>query len=387
MQLVEVTDAATAKAFILANVEINKMDPHYIRPLDKDIRQIFDPCRNKTFAHGEVIRWILEDAQGRLIGRIAAFVNTRYTNKGDDMPVGGIGFFDCINDQRAADILFDVSKHWLMQRGMHAMDGPVNFGERDRWWGLLVHGFEEPLYCMNFNPPYYRALFEDYGFRTFYNQLCFSLEIHKPFHKKILNRHAAVAADPAFQFVHADKRRLEKFARDFAIVYNKAWAGHEGMKAMPEEQAIRMFRQMKPVMDEQIVWFVYHHKDPVAIFINLPDLNQWFKYLDGRFSLWDKLRFMRIKKTRTNTKMVGLVFGIVPEYQGKGVDGYMIVEASKVLQQLAYTQYEMQWIGDFNPKMINLARRFGETLNSRTLTTYRYLFDPLKEFNGHPLVG
>jgi hypothetical protein len=57
-------------------------------------------------------------------------------------PVGGVGFFDCVNDQSAADMLFDVAKHWLLQKGMQAMDGPVNFGERDRWWGLLVKGFE-----------------------------------------------------------------------------------------------------------------------------------------------------------------------------------------------------------------------------------------------------
>jgi hypothetical protein len=87
-----------------------------------------------------------------LIGRIAAFVNKRYKNKGDDVPVGGMGFFDCINNQEAADMLLDVARHWLGQRGMEAMDGPINFGERDKWWGLLVEGFHEPLWSMNFNP-------------------------------------------------------------------------------------------------------------------------------------------------------------------------------------------------------------------------------------------
>ena len=78
----------------------------------------------------------MKNEEGKLIGRIAAFVNKKYKNKGDDVPVGGIGFFDCINDQEAADMLFDVAKHWLIQKGMEAMDGPINFGERDRWWGI-----------------------------------------------------------------------------------------------------------------------------------------------------------------------------------------------------------------------------------------------------------
>jgi len=116
MQLTEVSDKKTAREFLEANVEINKNDPNYIRPLDKDINEVFDPKKNKAFRHGEVIRWLLKDEGGKLIGRIAAFVNKKYKNKGDDVPVGGIGFFDSINDQAAADMLFDVAKHWLLQR-------------------------------------------------------------------------------------------------------------------------------------------------------------------------------------------------------------------------------------------------------------------------------
>ena len=58
----------------------------------------------------------------------------------------------------------NIAKFASLQKGMEAMDGPINFGERDRWWGLITEGFTPPLYCMNYNPPYYIALFENYGF-------------------------------------------------------------------------------------------------------------------------------------------------------------------------------------------------------------------------------
>ena len=58
---------------------------------------------------------------------------------------------------------------------MEAMDGPINFGERDRWWGLVTEGFKPPIYLMNYNPPYYQSLFENYGFKNFYNQVCWHL--------------------------------------------------------------------------------------------------------------------------------------------------------------------------------------------------------------------
>ena len=388
MQLTEVTTTRLAKEFIRVNAEINKNDPNYIRPLDKDINDVFDPKKNKTFRFGEAVRWILKGNDGKLIGRIAAFTNKKYKNKGDDVPVGGIGFFDCINNQAAADMLFDVAKHWLIQKGMQAMDGPINFGERDRWWGLLVEGFQPPPYCLNYNKPYYKELFENYGFKCFFNQICFGLDPRKEVSKKILERHAQIAKDPAFSSSYIKKNQLEKFAADFTIVYNKAWAGHGGLKELKKEQVLSLFKKMKPVMDEKIVWFIYHHNDPIAIFINLPDLNQWFKYLNGKFDLWHKLKFLWIKKTKKNNRFTGLVFGVVPEFQGTGVDAYMINEAKLVVQPMQkYEEYEMQWIGEFNPKMINVAENFGDTFRTRKLTTYRYLFDRTKEFKPHPVLS
>lgn len=398
MQLTEVTSPALAREFLQVNIELNRNNPAYIRPLDKDVEEVFDPGKNKTFRHGEATRWILKDENGKLAGRIAAFINKKYKNKGDDVPVGGVGFFDCINNQEAADMLFDVAKHWLMQRGMQAMDGPVNFGERDKWWGLVVKGHEiPPLYCMNFNPPYYVELFEKYGFKNFFNQVCFALKAKDRLVQKFYDRHAECAKDPNFSSAHIRKDQLDKFAHDFTIVYNKAWAGHGGMKQLEEKLVRKMFKAMKPVMDEHISWFVYYKEEPVGIWINLPDLNQWFKYLNGKFSLWHKLKFLWIKSTKKTPKFVGLVFGIVPEFQGKGVDSYLIVEGCKLIQsmviengeykigKLLYEDYEMQWIGEFNPKMINVAEALG-TYRSRILTTYRYNFDRTKEFKPHPVL-
>ncbi len=137
------------------------------------------------------------------------------------------------------------------------------------------------------------------------------------------------------------------------------------------------------------LWFIYHNEEPIAMFINLPDLNQWFKYLNGKFDLLHKLKFLWIKKTKPCRKFTGLVFGVVPEFQGKGIDAYMIVEAAKVVQkpEIPYNEYEMQWIGDFNPKMLNIAQSLGDTFISRKLATYRYNYDREKEFKRHPILG
>ena len=299
---------------------------------------------------------------------------------------GGIGFFECDNNQDAANYLFERAKDWLQARGMEAIDGPVNFGERDRWWGLLVNGFDEPLYCMNYNPPYYQALFEQYGFQPYFHQLCFGMDVTTPLSAKMLKWHDVYANNPDFTVEHIKKDTIFKYAADFCTIYNKAWAKHGGGKTMELKQAKLLFGKMKPVIDEKITWFVYYKNEPIGMWVNIPDLNQYFKHFNGKFGWLQKLHFLYLKMTGACKRFVGVVYGIVPEWQGKGTDAYMIVECGKVVQPtMRYEKYEMQWIGDFNPKMVNLASNL-EAHEVRRLTTYRYLFDRSIEFKRHPIL-
>ncbi len=383
MKMHEVRSGADKQAFLRVAVDIYRNDPQWIRPLDKDIEAVFDPAQNKFFKKGECTRWLLLDDAGKAIGRVAAFVNKQYKQ---EQPTGGLGFFECPDDQAAANFIFDHCRDWLQDRGMEAMDGPINFGERLAWWGLLVDGFYSPLYQMNYNPPYYQRLFESYGFGMYFRQICFARSVVTPLAPKFGERHAMVSRDPNFRVTPIRKSELPRFAKDFSYVYNKAWAGHGGGKQIEERVALKMFQSMKPVMDEHLVWFTYYKDEPVAMWVNLPDLNQWFRHLNGKFGLFQKLRFLYLKAFGRCDRFVGLVFGVIPEFQGKGIDSFMVFEAAKLIQsRKKYESYEMQWIGDFNPKMINIAETL-DTVRSRTLHTYRFLFDRTKEFKRHPML-
>ncbi len=385
MILKEVISDADKREFLEFPVRIYKNDPQYIRPLDQDIEQVFDIKKNKAFRHGELIRWLLIDDSGKSIGRMAAFVNKKTASK-NEQPTGGIGFFECIDDQKAADRLFDSGIDWLKQRGMEAADGPVNFGERDRWWGLLVDGFYEPVYCMNYNPPYYRRLFENYGFQTYFEQCCFSLNVADPVDDKYEIAYKRLLASGEYTSEHIRKNNLEKYAADFTTIYNKAWSKHGGGKDITYEQSLQIFRKMKPVMDEDLVWFVYFRGEPVGAWLNLPELNQYFKHMNGKFGLFQKMQFLWLKLRGVNRKFYGLVFGVVPEHQGKGVDGLLIWSGAIAIRKSGkYDFMELQWIGDFNPKMIAIARSLG-TKQCRTLITYRKLFDPNKPFERHKMI-
>lgn len=385
MQVTEVRDKATAQSFIMVNVLMNKKNPKYIRPLDNEINDVFSRKTNKAFNYGNAKRWILKDNNGNLIGRIAAFVSGKYINNGDTYPVGCCGFFECIDDQAAADLLFDSAKKWLQQNKMEAMDGPVNFGERDKWWGLMVEGFyEEPMYGISFNPPYYEKLFEGYGFQNYYNQYYYTLQVYGTLGDKYRERHAKFAAKADYTARHIDKKNLPKFAKDFSIIYNLAWAQHNEGKEISCETALKLFNKMKLIMDEKLVWFAYYKEEPIGMWINIPDLNQYFKYFDGRFGLWEKLKLLILQKTKPGRKINGVAFGIIPKFQALGIDAFMIYSGTLVIRkQRRYDLIEMGWAGDWNTRMIGIYKAIGGT-QSRRMVTYRYIFDPAKPFQRHP---
>ncbi len=387
MKLFEVDNSRRERKFIKVGHEINREQSAWIRPLDQDIKGVFDPEKNKTFRFGRAIRWILVDDQGRPIGRIAAYVNERTAKKDNKQPTGGIGFFDCVNDQQAANALFDRARIWLEEQGMEAMDGPINFGDRNTWWGLLIDGFEfEPNYQTNYNPPYYRELFEKYGFQIYFKQFTFTRKVADPITPKLKSKAEMIAKDPAYTFRHMRKKNLDKYAEDFRKVYNAAWAKHTGVAEMTRIQSESIMKKLKPIMDEKIIWFGYYHDEPVAFYVNIPEINQVFKYLNGRFDWLGKLKFLWYKQMRPNRKMLGVVFGIAPAHQGKGVDG-AIVESIRKLVHGDYKKYvdlELNWIGDFNPRMIRVAEQVGVEI-SKTHATYRYLFDRSQPFERMPI--
>lgn len=385
MKLIEVDreNKQLVREFLEVPLSIYQGDKNFIRPLDQDIEQVFDPQKNKYFRHGVCKRWILKD-NGKTIGRIAAFVNNRQNY---EIPVGGMGFFECINNQEAANALLDQAKSYLESQGMQAMDGPINFGDRNSWWGCLVEGFYPPTYQMNYNPTYYQELLENYGFKVFFKQYVLFRNVLDPVQPKFTEKYQKLMKEPGYSIRHINKKEIKTYAKHFRQIYNEAWAGHEGVKEMTQPVADTIMRKMKPIIKEELMWFAFHNERPIGFFLMIPDLNEIFKHFKGKFGLIQKLKTFFKLRSKSMTRCYGILFGVVPDYQSKGVDGAIIEGASHVIHPMkTYTHMEMVWIGDFNPKMLKVATDVGgEVL--KTYHTYRFLFDRERPFERMKIKG
>lgn len=367
MVITEVRDKKTAKEFLNLPRKIYENDPVWVCPLDKDIKKIFDPRQNNFHQHGRVTRWIARDSNGNTIGRIAAFVNDKkaYTFP---QPTGGVGFFECINDQKVAFELFETAQNWLKNQGMEAMDGPINFGENDSFWGLLIEGFTHPSYGMNYNPPYYKELFDAYGFVAMYEQITNHLEVNKPFPERFTKIAEWVSKKPGYSFKHLESKNIEKYASDFMEIYNDAWQDFENFAPIDKATIYQSFKKMKAIMDERLIWFSYINDEPAAFVIILPDANQIIKPLKGKLGILEKIQFLYYR-WKGVSRMRAVAMGTKKAFQKHGLESAMFIKLKEyVLPLNQYQELELSWVGDFNDKMLSIHEATGASFGKKHLT-------------------
>jgi hypothetical protein len=371
-RLINVEDKHTRNLFHDVMRRIYTGDKNFICPPDDFIEAIFTPAKNVFFNHGEATRWVLVNENNILVGRVAAFINRKkaYTFQ---VPTGGMGFFECINDYNAALILFDTCRTWLVERGMEAMDGPVNFGENDNFWGLLVDGFIPQSFGMNYNPPFYKDFFEKYGFTVYFEQVTNLLDLKKPFPERFWRIADRVRQNPAYNFRHFSFNDSEKFVADFIEVYNNAWQFHENFTPAEPDAIRSVLTEMKSLMVPEFIWFAYHGDEPIAFEVMLPDINQMLKHFNGKINLWGKLKVGLLGKKRIFTRSRITIMGVKPNYQKSGIESALFWHMDGVMKKhTQYTEVELSWVGDFNPKMRMIHEAVGGVFSKRHITYRKY---------------
>ena len=367
---------------------IYQNDPYWIPYVRQEVEQVFDPDKNPFFSHGEVARWLLRDSKKNVVGRVAAFINQRnaYTFR---QPTGGIGFFECIDDESAAFALFDQCKAWLSERGMEAMDGPINFGERDKFWGLIIENFKLPPYAnQGYNPAYYVRLFEKYGFQTYFKQLIFNRSFHDPLPPIYQRRVERLHRQGNVEIRHYEKAKAQEYAHYFMEIYNDAFQVLDNFKPITQEQVFTTLKRIKPIIDSDVLMFVFYQGKPAAFMIALPNVNEIYQHVGDNMNWWGKLKFLYYKTVSPPKNVFGVTFGVKPEFQRKGLEGLFFED---ILNRVAastsyqYDNYIVAWVGDFNPKMIRVMEALG-CKPIRTMATYRKLFDENAPFERAPMI-
>lgn len=370
MEVIEVKDFSSEQQFLQVPFEIYRNDPNWVCPPWAEIRSLFDPAKNPAWERGEAKRWVLlMDKIPR--GRIAAFYQHHPGRK-----EAGIGFFECMDDGLHAASLFQTAANWLREKGFEELDGPVNFGHRDSYWGLLVDGFQVPSFQDNYHPPYYKKLFEDYGFEAAYEQVTaritradFNATRLEPIAKRIM-------ANPVYRFGPFLMDETKRMAHDFVEIYNQAWVHLEHFVPVNAEKMEKIIREMKPLVIPDLISFAYVEEKPAGFFISIRDINPLIRSFKGRFGWMQKLLLLWRLKTQKPKKLRSIVFGVIPVHHNKGLETGMIWKFYEAIQRHpSIEEVELSWVGDFNPRMLALLEGIGAKPWKKHIT-YRLKIKP-----------
>lgn len=380
MNLIEITNKEQAREFLQVPKILYKGDKNWVCPLDVEIEGIFNPDSNICFQNGIAKRWVLKNDKGKLIGRIAAFIDHNKANL-YEQPTGGAGFFECIHNQEAANMLFDKAKEWLSSNGMKAMQAPINFGENYNYQGVLIEGFMQQAYSMTYNYSYYKELFENYGFKNYFGQCSFHKDLSEGFPDHLVKFAEYTASRPGYSFEHFEFRNIDKYVDDFVIAYNTIWSAfHDGYIPLRHNEIRKIIEEARMVIEEEFIWFSYNKGRTTGLMVAFPDVNQVLKKLkNGKLNLLNKLKLLYYKK-RAVTRSRVFIFGILPEYQNSGILAALFYQLVKVLaKRPRYKEIELSWVGDYNPRMLSIYDKIGGKLMKKHVT-YLYHFDPNVQF-------
>ncbi|MBI4547060.1 MAG: GNAT family N-acetyltransferase [Ignavibacteriae bacterium] len=357
------------KAFIKFPWRIYANNSPWVPPLLVDRKKLIDKKRNPFYNHAEA-EFFLARNDGELVGRIGAIVNHHH-NKEHNENIGFFGFFESVNDQTVASTLVETAAQWLKTQGVTAMRGPANPSVNDEW-GLLIDAFDKPPYVlMPYNPSYYPELLETAGLRKIKDLYAYHLRKETVFSERLTRVAEMIRQREGLSFRTLDMRNFKSEVKLIKDLYNRAWQYNWGAVPMTDEEFDALAKDLKPVVDPNLVIIAEYKGKPIGFALSLPNFNLVLKhnksghFLSGLFwLLWKKKSINQIRI---------IVLGVVRERQKTGAASVLFYETARRGIECGYTEGEAGWVLEDNVMM----NRAAELLNAERYKTYRIYEMPI----------
>lgn len=373
-----VRDARALREFILLPWKIYRGDPHWVPPLIMDMEKLLDRARHPFHRHAEVEYFVARrgargdgsaSGAGEVVGRIAAIVNHAHNQFHEDR-IGFYGFFEALSDPLVPPLLFQAAADWLREKGMECMRGPTSFSTNEEC-GLLVDGFDDrPRVMMTYNPPAYVRYHDEFGFRKAKDLVAYIL-LDNAVPDRLLRNAEKVDAMGKARVRKIDLKHFAEEVGRIRVIYNAAWEKNWGFVPMTEAEIEHMARELRPVLDPELVLFAEIDGQPVGFALALPDAFQALQKANGRLFPFGLLRMLL--ETRRIRLVRVLTLGVIQEFRGQGIDTLLYHGLYRAAQKRGYIGGEFSWVLEDNLRM----RRALDLQGAKVYKTYRIYDYPL----------
>ena len=357
-----VTTGEEKKKFLEFPYTHYKDDPHFVPPLRLDQKKLLDTKKNSFYKNAEVVTSIAEH-NGEIAGRISATVDHRF-NAHHKRKTGHFGFFECIDHQPTANLLFRVAEDWLREKGMEDVLGPASPGMMDVL-GLLVEGFDkDPYIMMPYNKPYYDKQLKNAGYEVDMELLAFLMKLENiPWDRLERAKQIVYKRVPGLSFRQVNLKKINAEIDIVRKIYVEAWSNNWGFLPLTKEEFSELADDLKMILDPEIAHIAEVDGKPVGFSISLPNLNPIFKNLNGNLFPFGIFKILLGKRKVLQVRTA--LMGVLPEYQGRGIEALLNQQTIELGSKKGYNEAELSWVLASNKEMIRVAERLGATIDKR----------------------
>ena len=331
-------------------------DPNWIPPLKIQQRELINQQKNPFYKDADMAMFLAYH-NGEVAGRLAAIHNHAFNRYNNDS-AGFFGFFESIENQLVVDLLFRVTRDWLAERGCTRLLGPMSPGLLDEI-GVQVDGFEyAPAIMMPHSKPWYDKMIRGSGLDKEMDLLAY----------KVTKEHVTMdRMDRALDIV---KKRtpglkirrinLRKFNSELDIIhrlFNEAWKQNWGFYEISRDVLEHLGKSLRQIIDTDFAHIAEVDGKPVGFSISIPDYNQVFRHMDG--TLFPTGMFKLLWHKRKINAIRTALMGVVPEYQGRGIDATWVRESMLNGLPRGFTSAEVGWLLETNTNILRVVERLG----------------------------
>jgi GNAT superfamily N-acetyltransferase len=344
-------------------------DPNFVPPLLMDRRNLIDRKNNPFYKHA-AMELFLAERNGEVVGRIAAIVNDNH-NKEHNENIGFFGFFECMNNQQVANALFEAAKNWLRGKGVTAIRGPASPSVNDEY-GLLIDGFTSPpVILMTYNPPYYATLIENAGFKKAKDLYAYNINAKTAITEKLTRASEIVRKRSGIVTRSLNMKKFDEEVKAIREMYIAAWRRNWGEVPMTEEEFAYVSKDLKAMVEPNLVVIAEVKGKPVGFGLTLPDYNQLLIHNKHGWLLPAVFRILLFRKKINYCRI--MILGVVPEYLNTGLGGLLFYETAVRGIARGVVGGEASWVLEDNVRM----NKGTEMFQGEIYKTYRLYQMPL----------
>lgn len=351
-------------------------DPNWVPPIIQTQEELVGFRKHAFHDNASVTNFLVSRA-GQVVGRISSILNRGHIERFKENR-GFFGFFECVDDQSAANLLFDAAARELKRQGMTDVRGPAN-PSLNYEVALLVEGFDSPpTFMMTYNPPYYERLITNFGFAK-----CQDLYAYEG------NTSMIATADPKLNFVVEELRRrfnvrLRQFntrnflseVQLFLDIYNRSLVGTWGFVPMSQGEVLQQAKGLRHLLVPELTTVIEVDGKPIGSGLGLLDFNPLIKSINGRLFPFGFLKLIFGKRKLKRVRLMST--NVIPEYQRWGFGLLALERMLPDAIKFGVTHGEFSWVLESN----HLSRASLERSGMTRIKTYRLFDRSLADISG-----